>query len=260
VTEKLPYWQHPSYDPYDDPSSGIVQFETLRPITTQLLYRVISECICSVEPEKHDPELLTYSFSDNSNEDEEFPSVCSLKNYSEPGELLFYALEENREDRFEFWIKKLHENLFLLRYERQLNEPLWDSGEDAAWEGGNVDFSSYEFTEEMRLQEEKVIQEEIDRIQTENAKYEPYPIEPPLLDAILIKSDATALSKSVFEFLSDAFPQLTEILKFCTTKYQLPSQLKFGGWMELTINGNSDRAFYNSFEACFKNQAKEETS
>ena len=258
MIEKLPYWQHPSYDPYEDPSSGIVQFETLGPITTQLLYSVLSECICSVEPEKHDPELVSYSFSDDSKE--EFPSVCSLKNYSEPGELLFYALEEKREDRFEIWIKKLHDNLYLLRYERQLNEPLWDSGEDAAWEGGNVDFSNYEFTEEMRLQEETRLQSYVNEINEENAKYEPYPTKPPLLEAILIKSDAAALSKSVFEFLSDAFPQLTEILKICNTKYEIPGNFRYGEWLELTINREVDGKFFDSLEACFKMQAKEETN
>jgi len=147
-----------------------------------------------------------------------------------------------------------------LRYERQLNEPLWDSGEDAAWEGGNVDFSNYEFTEQMRLQEEIRLQNYVNEISKENAKYEPYPIKPPLIDAILIKSDATALSKSVFDFLCVAFPQLTNILRICNTNYELPSDFKYGEWLELTIGREVDNEFFNSLETCFKTQVNKETS
>jgi hypothetical protein len=257
VTEKLPYWQHPSYDPYEDPASGIVQHEFLKPITTDLSYGLISECVCSIDPAKHDPDVVIYSFGEGNSE--EFPSTCHEKNYVDPGELLLQA-SESWDMHSEISIRKIREDFYLLSYELHPTEPNWDSGEEAAWEGGNVEFNFPELTEDQKAFNEERMQREIAEMIKENSKYEDYPVKPRLRDAILIKADPISLSESVYEFLNLQFPKLTEFLSFRNERYGLPSKFQYSGWLGLTLNHNVDHRFFNSLEACFKRTTNEETS
>jgi hypothetical protein len=257
MSDKLPYWQHPNYNLYNDSSSGYIQHETLKPITTQLPYSVIRECMCTVEPEKHDPGLVTYLFDNNSTD--MFPSVCREKNYVDPGDLIL-QVSESWDGSFEIWIRRIREDLYLLSYQQYPNEPDWDSGEEAAWEGGNVAFDYPELTVEEKVKHEERHQREMDEINAVNAKYDSYPIKPSLRNAILIKSDPISLATSVYDFLNLGFPRLMEILSFCNVKHNLPTHFQFGESLKFMINGNFDRKFYNTLEACFKSQASEGAS
>lgn len=89
MAKKLPYWEHPLCDPCEDLASGYRQQEILRPLTSDLDYAVLSECICYIDRNSHDADLVRYSFNDDSVV--EFSSVCRSKNYVNPGELLYSA-------------------------------------------------------------------------------------------------------------------------------------------------------------------------
>ncbi len=257
MTEKLPYWQHPDYDPYEDPASGILQYEILMPITTNLLYSSISDCICSVEPGKHDPDLVIYSFGEGNSE--EFPSTCHEKSYVDPGELILQA-SESWDMNSEISIRKVHEKLYLLSYQIHPIEPDWDSGEEAAWQGGNVEFDFPELTEAQKAFNEERMQQEIAEMAEKNSRYESYPVKPRLRDAILIKADPISLSESVYEYLNLQFPKLTEILRFCNERYEMPSKFQFSDWFGLTLNRDRDREFYDSLAERFKAHPAEETT
>ncbi len=257
MTGKRPYWEHPDYDPYADPASGIVQHEILKPITTNLTYRLISECICSIDPTKHDPDPVIYSFGEGNSE--EFPSTCHEKNYVDPGELILQA-SESWEMNSEISIRRIQEKLYLLSYQIYPIEPDWDSGEEAAWEGGNVEFNFPELTEAQKAFNEKRMQREIAEMAEENSRYESYPVKPRLRDAILIKADPISLSESVYEYLNLQFPKLSEILRFCNESYALPSKIQFSDQFELTLNRDLDRTFHNSLTDLFKAQTAEEST
>ena len=252
MSEKLPYWKHPDYDPSEDPASGFLQWQFLEPITTELSYAVISECICSVQPDKHDPDFLDYKLGADSIE--KFPSVCATKDYAEPGELILSVFEEDNLERLSASIRKIRAGVYLLSYSWQSNEPPYDSGEDAAWEGGNVDFNFKEFTEADRIEFESRLKDEADAILARDSMYEGFPTKPHCRDAILIKSDATELSKSVFKFLEYRFERVSKLLSECLITGTIPDHIKVGEWLEFTIHKDLDEELFNALESCFQAQ------
>lgn len=249
MTEKLPFWKHPDYDPSDDPASGFAQWEMLAPITTELPYAVISECICSVVPEKHDSDFIDYKFGEDSFE--KFPSVCITKNYSDPGDLILSALEEDNSQRLSVAVRKVRDGLYLLSYAYQLTEPPFDSGEEAAWEGGNVGFKSREFTNLERNELESRLKEEVDALLAQDSIYGAIPTAPPCRDSILIKSEPALLAVSLFKFLELRFGQLTKLLIGSRIDGALPDHIKFGNWLEFRIQKNLDRQLFSSLENTF---------
>ncbi len=256
MTEKLPYWKHPQYDPSEDPASGFSQWEMLAPITTDLPYAVISECICSVQPDKHDPDFLDYKLGEDSIE--KFPSVCSTKNYSEPGYLIFSVVEEDISQRLSISIRKVGDCLYLMSYSWQSTEPPFDSGEDAAWEGGNVNFKFRDFTEAERIELEGRLKDEAQENFERDSMYGFIPVRPPCRDSILIKSDASMLSESLNNFLDLRFTQLCKLLLGSRVNGALPDHIKFGEWLEFSIQKDLDPDFYRSLENLFaeKDQKK----
>jgi hypothetical protein len=252
VSEKLPYWKHPNYDPSEDPASGFSQWQMLEPITTELSYAVISECICSVQPDKHDPDFLDYKLGADSIE--KFPSVCATKDYAEPGELILSVFEEDNLERLSASIRKVRAGVYLLSYSWQSNEPPYDSGEDAAWEGGNVDFNFKEFTEADRIEFESRLKDESDAIFEQDLMYETIPLKPPCRDAILIKSEASMLSEVLYLFLESRFERVSRLLSACLINGALPDHLKVGEWLEFSIHGDLDKALFNALESCYEAQ------
>ena len=252
MTEKLPYWKHPDYDPSEDPASGFSQWEMLEPITSELSYAVILECICSVEPDQHDPDFLDYKLGADSIE--KFPSVCSTKNYSDPGELILNVLEEDNLQQISVSIRKIRAGIYLLNYSWYSTEPPFDSGEDAAWEGGNVDFKFREFTEAEMVELESRLKDEADAMLARDSMYEGFPTKPHCRDAILIKSDATELARSVFKFLEYRFERVSKLLSECLINGTLPDHIKVGEWLEFTIHKDLDEELFNALESCFRTQ------
>lgn len=224
----------------------------LEPITTELSYAVISECICSVQPDKHDPDFLDYKLGADSIE--KFPSVCATKDYAEPGELILSVFEEDNLERLSASIRKVRAGVYLLSYSWQSNEPPYDSGEDAAWEGGNVDFNFKEFTEADRIEFESRLKDESDAILARDSMYEGFLTKPHCRDAILIKSDATELSKSVFKFLEYRFERVSKLLSGCLITGTIPDHIKVGEWLEFTIHKDLDDELFNALESCFQAQ------
>lgn len=252
MTKNLPYWKHPDYDPSEDPTSGFAQWEMLAPITTELSYAVITECICSVKPEKHDPDFLDYNLGEGSIE--KFPSVCVTKNYVDPGELILSVLEEDNSQRLSISMRKIRAGIYLLNYSWQSTEPPFDSGEDAAWEGGNVDFKFREFTEAEQIELASRLRDEVDAMREQDSMYEAIPVRPLCRDAILIKSDASMLTKSVFGFLDLRFERVSKLLSACLMNESLPDHIKVGEWLEFSTYKDLDEEFFNALESCFQNQ------
>lgn len=252
MTEKLPYWEHPQYDPWEDPASGIVQFEILAPITEELPYAVISECTCFVLPEQHEPDFVEYKFGKEFSEN--FPSVCPTRNYSDPGDLILHFRESNNTNEFSVSIRRVREGFYLLSYELHPLEPPYDSGEEAAWEGGNVDIKLEESSESEKLEFEVRLQNEIEELVQEDSKYEPYPPSPPCRDAILIKTNAKDFSNSLYEFLKLNFENLTRILSIVSINGEIPDQIKFRDWVEFNIQKELDLDFFAGLNSCFQKQ------
>lgn len=208
MTKKHPYWEHPDYNQDNDPSYQEYELtQQLSQIMENLACASVRACVCD-QGEAHDLEPIIYNFGTEGNHIA-LP-FCPRRDF-ETGQLLMLARSGCKEGSSHLSLSKLDKNLYLLEPAWRPSEPDWDSGEEAAWAGGNVDFGPPLSPEEIALAEDRWKREIEDR-KLVDAQYELIPFSRSIVGSIYIKSDASKLAKSVYEYLQLAHPDLLKHL------------------------------------------------
>lgn len=256
MTEKRPYWEHPDYEQYNDATYQEYELtQQLFPIIDNLACAFVRECVCD-RSEAHDLEPIIYDFGAEGNHIA-LP-FCPRRDF-ETGQLLMFARSGYKEGSSHLSLSKLDKNLYLLEPAWRPSEPDWadwDSGDEAAWEGGNVDFGPPLTTEEIAKAEDRWKREIEDR-KLLDAQYELIPFSRSLVGSIYIKSEASELAKSVYEYLQLAHPDLLKHLLANQVTNSTTEKFIHEDEFEFLLNSSLEPSFARSLLNYFEGKKSE---
>ena len=248
MTQKRPYWEHPDFNEEKDPSyETYLLSQILSPIMDNLACEPVRRCICD-RGDFHDLEPIIYEFGKEGNHTE-LP-FCPSKDF-ETGELLLMAQSPFPEGSSRVSLSKLSSNLFLLELGWSPYEPDWDSGDEAAWQGGNVDFGPPLTQEEISRAEERW-KKELENQRLLDDKYEPFPFFRSIINAVYIKSDASKLAKSVYEYLQLEHPDLLKHLLANQVTNGTTEKFIHEDEFEFLLNSSLEPSFSQCFLDCLR--------
>lgn len=253
MSEKLPYWEHPDYDNTTDPS--YIEYELsqfLEPIVKKHAYSFVQRCICNQKNEEHDPSRIEYNFGVFGIV--QFPTYCPQQGI-DFGTRIATLSEEDDNWVLNFQISKIREDLFAINFESHTSEPDFP---DYAWEGGNVsnphDFREYSPKEiEENAVFLKKMQAELEEI---NARYEPYPFQRDIFDAILVKSESAPFAKSVFELIQNRQEKLFDFVVANIKSHGVLQESLSNNLMKFSIHREEDPIFYEELIRNFRDLAR----
>lgn len=244
MNEKRPYWEHPLYNPENDPREiENVVLEMLKPLTSNLPCSVVKYCTCDKGVLEHDVEPLLYKFGEN---DSTYQWAKCPKREFANGKLIMKVKSRIWPEISEFVLRQLEENLFIVEISGVDEEnQLEDSGDQAAWEGGNVD--AYP-EEDSKTAEE--FAKSLERLEAEiremNELYEPFPDERSSDTSVYLRGNSGEVAKEIYRFMKIKYPEILKLLASNKETVGVPDKLTFGDNYEfaLSYGANSDFAYF----------------
>lgn len=256
MNSKRPYWQHPYYDENSDP--GYMRYlvtEYLKPITLELEYVILENCICDQKATEHDNYPIKYTF-DNGDFIEVFPSCPNREKLSSQKILEVISLKDDVEAKF--ILKKVQGEIYIVEYSFfDIDAAIGDSGGDAAWAGGNVfPGGRTEPTSEEREKIIEIFERERREFEALELEYESPPFARTPLEAILVKANSRDLVNAVYDFLALRHSDLINKLQSDLEKGMPLQDSRYEGGFEISFKHETDVDFIHQFEERIRGFAK----